>query len=451
MFVPPDEPAGVYLLTSETKANRLAGFGSRRISRWCWRASRSTPARSRSAATGIPAPCTSRTRGTRSAPARRSWPCRRPLTKSRRTAAGSSAPVRISPVRISSNKPGRTSHPLMTTGRSQRSLHRLMSPREASTTIVVILGQADDRAKAEAVVRKYQSPDAARAALEATRHWWLELMDTVQVETSDPEFDRYLDWLKYQALAERIWARRGFYQASGAFGFRDQLQDSVNLIWMDPSIARRQILLHASQQFPEGDVVHWFHRFQDGRTGFVARTHASDNLLWLAWAVVEYVAATGDESLLDEETPYLEAEQPFPPLPAGKHGMGFDPLRSFRADSVYRHAMAAIDLVLDRRMGAHGLPLIGTGDWNDGLDEIGSQGRGESVWLGFFLYYILDRMTPIIEKKDGPRRLAHYTGRMRELKDAIEATWRGDRYLRAIHDDGTEIGVERAASGRSMR
>jgi cyclic beta-1,2-glucan synthetase len=106
--------------------------------------------------------------------------------------------------------------------------------------------------------------------------------------------------------------------------------------------------------------------------------------------------------------------------------------------------MAAIDLVLDRRIGSHGLPLIGTGDWNDGLDEIGSQGRGESVWLGFFLCYILSRMTPIIEKKDGPRRLAHYTGKMRELNDSIEATWRGDRYLRAIHDDGSEIGVAKS-------
>ena len=136
---------------------------------------------------------------------------------------------------------------------------------------------------------RYRDPDAAVAALEATRRWWLSLMDTLRVQTNHPEFDRYLDWLKYQALAERIWARRGFYQASGAYGFRDQLQDSVNLIAMDPAVARRQILLHASQQFIEGDVVHWFHRLQDGRTGFVGRTHASDNLLWLAWGVVEYV------------------------------------------------------------------------------------------------------------------------------------------------------------------
>ena len=315
-------------------------------------------------------------------------------------------------------------------------------PARGEKTVVAVLGQADDRARAEAAIRRLASPAAALDGLESTRAWWLALMDTVSVQTANPEFDRYLDWLKYQALAERIWARRGFYQSSGAFGFRDQLQDSVNLIWMDPAVARKQILLHASQQFLEGDVVHWFHRLQDGRTGFVARTHASDNLLWLAWGVVEYVGSTGDDSLLDESTPYLESELPFPPLPANKHGMGFDPLRSSREDTVYRHALKAIDLVLDRRMGAHGLPLIGTGDWNDGLDEIGSKGRGESVWLGFFLYYILERMAPIVGKKEGDARQDHYLGRLRELGEALESTWRDDRYLRAIHDDGTEIGVK---------
>jgi cyclic beta-1,2-glucan synthetase len=320
-------------------------------------------------------------------------------------------------------------------------LTTLEIPARGERTVVVVLGQADDRAQAEAIIRKYQDPDAAVAGLEETRRWWLGLMETLQVQTASAEFDRTLDWLKYQALAERIWARRGFYQASGAYGFRDQLQDSVNLIWMDPAVARRQLLLHASQQFLEGDVVHWFHRLQDGRTGFAARTHASDNLLWLAWGVVEYVGATGDETILEERTPYLEAEQPFEPLPAGKHGMGFDPLRSSRDDTVYRHCLEAIDLVLERRMGAHGLPLIGTGDWNDGLDEIGSQGRGESVWLGFFLYSILDRMAGIVGRKDGRARHEYYLGRLRGLEEALERTWRDDRYLRAIHDDGTEIGV----------
>ena len=315
-------------------------------------------------------------------------------------------------------------------------------PPNESAELVAVLGQADTYRQAEAVVQKLRTPDAVRASLEATRSWWLRLMDTVRVKTADPTFDRYLDWLKYQALAERIWARRGFYQASGAFGFRDQLQDSVNLLWMDPGLARRQILLHAAQQFREGDVVHWFHRLQDGRTGFVGRTHASDNLLWLPWGVAEYLAATGDDGVLDEEAPYLDADKPFEPLPRGKAGMGFDPLRSARTDTLFRHCLRAIDLVLDKRMGAHGLPLMGTGDWNDGLDEIGSEGRGESVWLGFFLYYILDRLTAVVGKKDGPAREEYYRGRLRALGDAIESTWRGDRYLRAFHDDGTEIGVK---------
>jgi cyclic beta-1,2-glucan synthetase len=315
-------------------------------------------------------------------------------------------------------------------------------PAGGEAIVVVVLGQAGGRARAEEVIDRYRDPDAALAALEATRLWWLSLMDTLVVRTSRPEFDRYLDWLKYQALAERIWARRGFYQASGAFGFRDQLQDSVNLLWVDPVLARSQILLHSSQQFLEGDVVHWFHLLQDGRTGFAGRTHASDNLLWLVWAVVEYVAATDDETLLDERTPYLESDLPFEPLPAGKQGIGFDPLRSSREDSVYQHCLRAIDLVLDKRMGVHGLPLMGTGDWNDGLDEIGSQGKGESVWLGFFLYYILDRMINIVARRDGPARGGAYAARLGALKAALEQTWRDDRYLRAFHDDGTEIGVK---------
>ncbi|WP_435011123.1 GH36-type glycosyl hydrolase domain-containing protein [Tundrisphaera lichenicola] len=321
-------------------------------------------------------------------------------------------------------------------------LSKIEVPAHGESSIVVVLGQADDRARAEAVIRKYANVKSASVSLDETRRWWLDLMDTVRVQTDHPEFDHYLDWLKYQALAERIWARRGFYQASGAFGFRDQLQDSVNLLWMDPALARKQIILHASQQFLEGDVVHWFHRLQDGRTGFAARTHASDNLLWLCWGVVDYVGATGDLTLLDERTPYLESELPFPPLPEGKAGMGFDPLRSTREDTIYRHCLRAIDLVLDRRMGAHGLPLMGTGDWNDGLDEIGSEGRGESVWLGFFLYYILERMAPIVGKREGDARQDHYLERLRNLGEALESTWRDDRYLRAINDDGIEIGVK---------
>ncbi|MEI6562994.1 MAG: hypothetical protein WCO42_01660 [bacterium] len=315
-------------------------------------------------------------------------------------------------------------------------------PPKSECEVVVVLGQTGSRAEAGQVIARYTDPGHALRQLEATRRWWNGFMGTLEVETSDPVLDGYLYWLRYQALAERIWARKGFYQSSGAFGFRDQLQDSVNLIWVDPALARRQILRHAAQQFIEGDTVHWFFLQQDGRTGFSSRSHACDNLLWLGWAVAEYVRMTGDETLLDEPVSYLDAESPLLPLPEGKHGMGFFPLRSACEESVFGHVRRALDLVLNRRMGRHGLPLIGTGDWNDGLDEIGSEGRGESVWLGLFLYSILRDLMPLLERRLKPRQAGEYRRRMGALSEAIEATWRGDRYLRAIHDDGTEIGVK---------
>ena len=314
-------------------------------------------------------------------------------------------------------------------------------PAGGETTVSFVLGQSDDPLSALALIRNYSPVSMARQALKTTRERWLAFSESLTVQTSSPEFDRLLPWMAYQALAERIWARRGFYQTSGAYGFRDQLQDSINLIWFDPAIARQQILLHAAQQFTEGDVVHWFHVLPGKRTGMAARTHASDNLLWLVWSVAEYVRMTGDTGILDERTPYLEAEQPFPELPASKHGMGFVPLRSARVDTVYRHCMLALDRVLETRMGLHGLPLMGTGDWNDGLDCIGSEGRGESIWLGFFLDIILDGFAGLIEQREGARRATHYRSRREALRSALDACWRGDRYLRAIHDDGTEIGV----------
>ena len=442
VFVPPHEPAGIYMLTVRNHAStaRTLRFASYFQMVLAGQPEHSGPLRI-SRDPSLPALFFDNPRNTyRTGPAFAAISERPSVMETRRGRFFGTGRSIAHPLLVESGLPA--AGPILDDRPIAALLATLEIPAHGEHTVVVILGQADDRKEAEAVIARYQDVGAARASLEETRQWWLSLMDTLQVQTNQPRFDRYLDWLKYQALAERIWARRGFYQASGAFGFRDQLQDSVNLIWMDPAVARNQILLHASQQFTEGDVVHWFHRLQDGRTGFVGRTHASDNLLWLAWGVVEFVGATGDDSLLDEMTPYLEAEQPFEPLPGGKNGIGFDPLRSPREDTVYRHCMKAIDLVLDQRMGVHGLPLMGTGDWNDGLDEIGSQGRGESVWLGFFLYYILDRMAGIVAKQDGPGRQDYYLSRLEALKDALEQTWRGDRYLRAFHDDGTEIGVK---------
>jgi cyclic beta-1,2-glucan synthetase len=314
-------------------------------------------------------------------------------------------------------------------------------PPQSERTVVVVLGQSDRRAEAERVMALYGNPEYAEAQLEATRRWWNGYGRKLTVETTDRGFDGLLYWLKYQALAERLWARKGFYQASGAFGYRDQLQDSVNLIWADPPLARRQILLHAAQQFIQGDTVHWFFLMQNGQTGLASRSHASDNLLWLGWGVAEYVRMTGDVTILDERVPYLDTEVPLLPLPGGKSGVGLFPLRSAVVETLFEHVIRALDLVLGHRMGRNGLPLIGTGDWNDSFDEIGSEGRGESVWLGFFLAYVIREMLPLIERKSGAGVAAGYRRRLKALKAALEATWRGDRYLRAFHDDGTEIGV----------
>ncbi|MBI4971229.1 MAG: hypothetical protein HZC17_05265 [Candidatus Omnitrophica bacterium] len=315
-------------------------------------------------------------------------------------------------------------------------------PAHGECTISVILGQADDKKEARQIVQKYKNIQNVQNSLEETRNWWLSLIKTAEINTNNPEFDHLQNWLKYQAIAERVWARRGFYQTSGAYGFRDQLQDTVNLIWVDPALARKQIILHASHQFYEGDVYHWFFTLTDGRTAFSCRSQASDNPVWLAWGAVEYVRATGDHSILDEVTSYVSAEFPYAPLPKNKGGWGHIYHRSTRSDSVYRHCLRSLDLVLEKRTGKNGLPLIQTGDWNDGLDEIGSEGKGESIWLGFFVYYILKNMLDIIEKKDGAKRKEHYQKKMTALGEALEKTWREDRYLRAFHDDGTEIGIK---------
>ncbi len=321
-------------------------------------------------------------------------------------------------------------------------LTTLEIPAHQERTIAVVLGQADDWRDANRLVQKYRDIGTVRKCLEETKNWWLNFVTTVTVQTSSPQFNDYQNWLKYQALAERIWARRGFYQTSGAYGFRDQLQDTVNLMWVDPTLARRQILLHASQQFPEGDVFHWFFTLTDGRTAFSCRSHASDNPVWLPWAVAEYLRATGDCSILDEKTSYVWSEFPFADLPKNKEGWGYLYHRTTMQESVYKHCMRSIDLILKKRTGKHGLPLIRTGDWNDGLDEIGSRGKGESVWLGFFLYYVLKDMVNIIEKKEGKKRREYYITKLQALGASLERTWREDRYLRAIHDDGTEIGVK---------
>ncbi|MFH1414975.1 MAG: hypothetical protein ABIH89_02680 [Elusimicrobiota bacterium] len=442
VFVPPDDPVGVYLLTVKNKSDKLKRM---RIAPYFQIVLALQPENSGALKVEynkeIDAVFFENPRNTfRTGPAFSSMSLPLDLVETKRGRFFGKERGTAFPYIVEKGEPDRTQVT------DQRVIAGLIGtleiPANDECTVAIILGQTDMRKEAETVVKKYKDVEKARQSLADTKKWWLSLMGTVKVETNNTEFDMFQNWLKYQALAERIWARRGFYQASGAFGFRDQLQDTVNLVWVDPALARRQILLHASQQFIEGDVFHWFFTLTDGRTAFACRSHASDNLLWLVWGVVEYIRATGDESILDEMTSYVVSENPFQPLPKNKHGLGDLYHRSTREDSVYRHCLRSIDLVFEKRMGKHGLPLIGTGDWNDGLDEIGSEGKGESVWLGFFLHYILKDMVNIIDKKEGSGRKEYYLKKMQALEAALEETWRDDRYLRAIHDDGTEIGIK---------
>ena len=255
------------------------------------------------------------------------------------------------------------------------------------------------------------------------------------MKTNRPEFDRLInDWLPYQLLAARLWGRTGPAQRSGATGYRDQLQDVIPLILLSPERARAQILLHARHQYLEGDAAKWWHRAPNGGTGLADRTHACDPHLWLPYVTVRYVKGTGDWAILDSVEPFLEA----PPVPTTQEGEATVPLASRDKDTLLGHCARAIDYTL-ARFGAHGLPLMGTGDWDDGMDRVGAGGRGESVWMGFFLHGILLDIAPLFEARGDQKRAASYRERAEKLREALEKCWRGDRYVRAFADDGREV------------
>jgi len=295
-----------------------------------------------------------------------------------------------------------------------------------------LLGECDDRLAATRSIEKFDTPERVEHELESVIEFWRENLSAINIETPDAEIDLMVNgWLLYQNLSCRIWGRSAYYQPGGAFGFRDQLQDSAAFVHHRPEITRTQILRHASQQFVEGYVLHCWH--PDTRYG--VRTRFSDDLLWLPYVVVEYVQKTGDEAVLNEELPFITA----PVLEGLQQEAYLRPDAAGVSASLYEHCCRALDRGLTR--GANGLPLIGCGDWNDGFSRVGRLGRGESVWLGFFIEHILEGFLPICAARDDADRIATYTVYREQLRQALDnAGWDGAWYRRAYFDNGQLIG-----------
>ena len=310
---------------------------------------------------------------------------------------------------------------------------RLVLNPGQSVQTVFLLGYAESPGAARDLVTSAAAIPAAQR-LTQVRSNWNKLLGACTVKTPDPLFDAMVNrWLLYQTVVCRMWAKSGFYQAGGATGFRDQLQDALALVWAAPQMLREQIVLAASRQFAEGDVQHWWH----APLGAGVRTHFSDDLLWLVFAIAHYLRTSGDAGLLDQRVPFIEG----PAIPEGAEDAYYTPTVSSQGASIYEHAALAIDRSLP--VGAHGLPLIGSGDWNDGMNRVGVEGRGESVWLGWFLCQLVTDFAPLARERGQAQRAQSWEVAASGWRAALSGpAWDGQWFKRAFFDDGQPLGSQ---------
>ncbi|CCQ97400.1 membrane hypothetical protein [[Clostridium] ultunense Esp] len=309
-------------------------------------------------------------------------------------------------------------------------------PADGEKEIVFLLGEDNDFEKGYQVIAKYRDIQVAKNALIAVKEFWNKILSTIQVRTPDNTMNYLMNyWLMYQTIACRIWGRAGFYQVGGAFGARDQMQDVVNAIYHMPEKTRKQILRNCKHQYREGDIQHWWHPIPDSEVHKGIRSKYSDDLLWLPLGVATYIKVTGDKSILEEKIPFIES----PILQEAEEERYEVPTISEDIGTVYEHCIRAIDKSLN--FGERDLPLMGGGDWNDGMNRVGYKGKGESVWLGWFIAKVLKDFIPICNIVGDFERIKKYKGIIEKLKNALETNaWDGEWYKRAFFDNGTPIG-----------